>query len=53
MFFYFLTRALGPTDQQTDKAVMQKPLGIQKRDGPIDLPTYRRTRQGVKSRVRD
>ena len=42
-------------------AVMQKPLGIQKCDGPTDgptdrrtdLPTYRPTRQGVESRVRD
>ena len=33
-------------------AVMQKPLGIQKCDGPTDRPTYRPTRQGVESRVR-
>ena len=38
-------------------AVMQKPLGIQKCDGPTDqstdLPTYQPTRQGVELRVRD
>ena len=38
-------------------AVMQKPLGIQKCDGPTDGPTgvpiYRPTWQGVESRVRD
>ena len=38
-------------------AVMQKPFGIQKCDGPTDrrtdLPTYRPTRQGVESRARD
>ena len=38
-------------------AVMQKPLGNQKCDeridGRMDLPTYRPTRQGVESRVRD
>ena len=34
-------------------AVMRKPLGIQKCDGRTDLPTYRPTRQGVESRVRD
>ena len=38
-------------------AVMQKPLGIQKCDGRTDgltyRPTYRLTRQGVESRVRD
>ena len=34
-------------------AVMRKPLGIQKCDLPTDLPTYRTTRQGVESRVRD
>ena len=34
-------------------AVMQKPLGFQKCDGPTDLLTYRPTRQGVESRVRD
>ena len=49
MFFYFLTRALGPTDRQTDKAVMQKPLGIQKYDGPTNQPIW----QGVELRVRD
>ena len=34
-------------------AVMRKPLGIQKCDGPTDLPTYQLTRQGVESRIRD
>ena len=34
-------------------AVMRKPLGIQKCDGRTNLPTYRPTRQGVESRVRD
>ena len=30
-----------------------KPLAIQKCDEPTDLPTYRPTREGVESRVRD
>ena len=38
-------------------AAMQKPLGIQKCDGPTDRPpyqpTYQPTRQGLKSRIRD
>ena len=38
-------------------AVLRKPLGIQKCDGPTDqstnLPTYQPTRQGVELRVRD
>ena len=34
-------------------AVMQKPLAIQKYLGRTDVPTYRPTRQGVESRVRD
>ena len=34
-------------------AVMRKPLGIQKCDGPIYQPTYQPTQQGVESRVRD
>ena len=33
--------------------VMRKPLEIQKCDLPTDVPTYRPTRQGVESRVRD
>ena len=32
---------------------MRKLLGIQKCDGRTDRPTYRPTRQGVESRVRD
>ena len=35
------------------EAVMGKPLGIQKCDGPTDRPTDRLTWQGVESRVRD
>ena len=34
-------------------AVMQKSLGIKKCDRPTVRPTYRPTRQGVESRVRD
>ena len=34
-------------------AVMPKPLIIQKCEGRTDRPTYRPTRQGVESRVRD
>ena len=34
-------------------AVMQKPLGIQKCDGPTDRPTNRPTWQDVESHVRD
>ena len=35
------------------RAVMRKPLGIQKCDGRTDRRTDRPTRQGVESRVRD
>ena len=34
-------------------AVMQKPLRIQKCDGPTDQHTDQPTRQGAESRVRD